>query len=141
MLREIRDAFNASLQHKEWMDPGTRAKAVEKLRKMFLEVGHPTVWPPATFETYEAFGGIGGGYFDNCVATNAREVKSTLKRLGTPVPPRPSPSPIIWLLALLFLLFLLRLLLRLRRLLVIVVLLLPPSPVGADGAAGVGGAG
>ena len=36
MLREIRDQFNASLHHKDWMDPVTRNRAVEKLRKMFL---------------------------------------------------------------------------------------------------------
>ena len=41
MLEEIRGRFKALLATKEWMDAGTRAKAVAKLERMFLEVGHP----------------------------------------------------------------------------------------------------
>jgi len=82
MLREIRGRFNHTLQHKAWMDEATRAKAVHKLERMFLEVGHPSAWPPSTFETYEAFGGIHeGSLFNNVVATNAYDVQKTLARL------------------------------------------------------------
>ena len=49
------DVFNATLRHKSWMDPGTQDKAVQKLGEMFMEVGHPTVWPPATFQTFKEF--------------------------------------------------------------------------------------
>lgn len=28
-------------------------QAIYKLGKMFLEVGHPSKWPPSTFETYK----------------------------------------------------------------------------------------
>ena len=44
------------------------------------------MWPPSTFETYEEFGGIRDStYFDNCVATNAYDVKSTVARMGKKV--------------------------------------------------------
>ena len=43
--------------------------------EMFMEVGHPTVWPPATFQTFKEFGGIHEQrYFDNCVDTNLWDV-------------------------------------------------------------------
>ncbi len=51
-----------------------------------MQVGHPTVWPPSAFETYEEFGGIRDTtYFDNCVATNAFDVKSTVGRMNKKV--------------------------------------------------------
>ena len=50
------------------------------------QVGHPTVWPAATFETFEAYGGIDGhGYFNNCIATNAWDVNNTIKKTGAKV--------------------------------------------------------
>jgi len=86
MLREIRVAFNESLQTKDWMDAATRKKAVYKLEHMFLEVGHPTTWPPSAHETYKEFGGIHEDtLFNNVVATNAFDVQKTLARLGKPV--------------------------------------------------------
>ncbi|KAJ1493252.1 hypothetical protein T484DRAFT_1769078, partial [Baffinella frigidus] len=93
----IRTHFKAALETKAWMDPPTRVKAVAKLEKMFLEVGHPTVWPksasetfketqhvhlrivghPTTWpETFKEFGGLHvETYFDNIVATNAFDVQ------------------------------------------------------------------
>jgi len=86
MLGEIRVQFNKTLQQKGWMDEQTREKAIYKLGRMFLEVGHPTEWPASTFETYEQFGGIvEKSLFDNIVATNAYDVQRTLGRLGKPV--------------------------------------------------------
>ena len=80
------DVFNATLRHKSWMDPGTQDKAVQKLGEMFMEVGHPTVWPPATFQTFKEFGGIHEKrYFDNCVATNLWDVRNTLAKMGRKV--------------------------------------------------------
>lgn len=105
MLHEIRDAFNASLRHKAWMDPVTRLKAVDKLGEMFMEVGHPTTWPPATFESFEKYGGVRETtYFENCVTTNSWDVQNTIAKMGkkvtreapNPPPPKPctpSPSP------------------------------------------------
>jgi hypothetical protein len=44
------------------------------------------VWPAATFETFEAYGGIDGhGYFNNCIATNAWDVNNTIKKTGAKV--------------------------------------------------------
>jgi len=89
MLHEIRDVFNTTLQHKSWMDPVTRGKAVHKLGEMFMEVGHPTVWPPATFQTFEKYGGIHENrYFDNCVTTNLWDVRNTLAKMGGKVDKR-----------------------------------------------------
>jgi len=86
MLEQIRDRFNATLQVKSWMDPVTREKAVGKLAEMFLEVGHPSVWPKSTFDTLDEYGGIHEGkFFENNVVTNSREVKVTLARMGKPV--------------------------------------------------------
>ena len=86
MLLQIRQVFNTSLQHKDWMDPATRAKAVSKLGAMFMEVGHPGVWPASTFENFTAYGGIHPGtYFDNCVATNSWDVWRTIAKMGKPV--------------------------------------------------------
>mmetsp|Transcript_169 Transcript_169/g.365 ORF Transcript_169/g.365 Transcript_169/m.365 type:complete len:742 (-) Transcript_169:485-2710(-) len=86
MLREIRVSFNATLQHKDWMDEAARKAAVVKLEHMFLEVGHPSQWPKSTFETYEEYGGIReDAYFDNIVATNAFDVANTLARLAKKV--------------------------------------------------------
>uniref|UniRef100_A0A7S0VEH4 Endothelin-converting enzyme 1 n=1 Tax=Hemiselmis tepida TaxID=464990 RepID=A0A7S0VEH4_9CRYP len=86
MLREVRAQFNSTLGDKRWMDQGTRDKAKHKLAEMFLEVGHPTAWPPSTFETYGEFGGIKeDSLYGNVVATNAYDVKRTLARLATRV--------------------------------------------------------
>ena len=86
MLREVRDQFNKSLSTMPWMDDVTRDRAQGKLAHMFLEVGRPTTWPEAAFETFVEFGGIReGAYFDNCVATNAWLVKSTVGRTNTKV--------------------------------------------------------
>jgi len=86
MLHQVRDRFNQTLQSKGWMDEVTREKATVKLQKMFLEVGHPTKWPPSTYEDYSQFGGITEkSLFDNVVATNAYDVQKTIARLTTRV--------------------------------------------------------
>ena len=89
MLEEIRHVFNNTLQTKGWMDPSTRLKAVGKLGEMFLEVGHPSVWPAATFESFVKYGGVRNStYFDNCVATNAWDVARTIAKMGKHVDKR-----------------------------------------------------
>jgi putative endopeptidase len=86
MLSEIRDQFNASLRTKTWMDEAARTKGVEKLEKMFLEVGYPTVWPPSTTQDYKEFGGVSeASFFDNRLSTNAYMVKHTLAKMGKKV--------------------------------------------------------
>ena len=86
MLMQIREQFNQTLQKKEWMDEAARVKAVYKLQHMFLEVGHPSVWPPSAFQDFKSFGGIRDNtYFDNIVATNAFDVQNALSRLGKKV--------------------------------------------------------
>ena len=45
MTDEIMDEYEEMLQSEEWLGPDTRALAVDKLRAIQVQVGHPTQWP------------------------------------------------------------------------------------------------
>jgi putative endopeptidase len=44
MTHDLRDAFQARLEHNDWMSPQTRQKALEKLATFDFQIGYPKKW-------------------------------------------------------------------------------------------------
>jgi putative endopeptidase len=44
LTHDLRDAFKVRLEHNDWMEPQTRAKALEKLSTFDFQIGYPKKW-------------------------------------------------------------------------------------------------
>lgn len=44
MIKDLQDAFAERIEANTWMTPATKAKAIEKLRAMIINVGYPDKW-------------------------------------------------------------------------------------------------
>lgn len=63
MVRNIQSALARALAAQDWMDSATREKALGKLRRMKVKIGHPTPWP--SFDGLEL--DKGDSYYANCL--------------------------------------------------------------------------
>jgi putative endopeptidase len=72
-------AFGDRLERNEWMTPGTREKALEKLGTMRVKVGYPDKW-----ETYEEVE-IGDSYFASVLSAANALTRESLAEAGLPV--------------------------------------------------------
>jgi putative endopeptidase len=72
-------AFGDRLERNEWMTPGTRAKALEKLGTLRVKVGYPDKW-----ETYEEVE-IGDSYFASVLSATNASTRESLAEAGLPV--------------------------------------------------------
>ena len=72
-------AFGDRLERNEWMTPGTREKALEKLGTLRVKVGYPDKW-----ETYEEVE-IGDSYFASVLSAANASIRESLAEAGLPV--------------------------------------------------------
>jgi putative endopeptidase len=80
VIDDIRDAFQARLQHLTWMSDSTRAQALDKLSKMTEKVGYPDRW-----RDYSRLVVGEGAFALNVQRANAFEWRRVVNRPGLPV--------------------------------------------------------
>jgi endothelin-converting enzyme/putative endopeptidase len=80
MIEDIEKAFEANLPNLAWMDDATRARAVEKARKVSNKIGYPDVW-----RDYSALAISRGDFFANVTAADRFEADRQLAQIGRPV--------------------------------------------------------
>jgi putative endopeptidase len=80
VIEDIRDAFQARLQHLTWMSDSTRAQALDKLSKMTEKVGYPDRW-----RDYSRLVVGEGAFALNVQRANAFEWRRVVNRPGLPV--------------------------------------------------------
>jgi putative endopeptidase len=81
MIRDIETAFEGGLAGLTWMDDATRARAVEKMKKINNKIGYPDVW-----KDYSALTITPGTHTANVLAAMAFESARTSAKIGQPVP-------------------------------------------------------
>lgn len=79
MVTAISSAFGAELDHLDWMDATTRARAHEKLEAMAYLVGYPARWKSYDFPIDAT------AYAKNALAARAFDVARELRKVGTAV--------------------------------------------------------
>ncbi len=80
MIQDIESAFESNLPSLAWMDDKTRARAVEKARKIANKIGYPDAWRDyGTLEIKR------GAHFENVASGIAFEYDRQMKKLGQPV--------------------------------------------------------
>ena len=80
LVANLRAALAERLQGLDWMSPGTRAAALEKLAALSVKVGYPDHW--------RDYGGLEitrTGFAENVARANVFEFKRRLASLGRPV--------------------------------------------------------
>jgi len=80
LVRNLVAAFNARLDHIEWMAPQTRAQAKAKLATLKVGVGYPDHW-----RDYSALQIVRGDAFGNAERAQQFEYRRNLAKLGHPV--------------------------------------------------------
>jgi predicted metalloendopeptidase len=80
MMRDVQDAFAASLPGLGWMDDATRARALEKKTALENKIGYPDVW-----RDYSKLDIVPKAYFANAMAASAFETARQLAKIGKPV--------------------------------------------------------
>lgn len=79
MIQDIERAFESKLVDLKWMDPATRARAVEKMKAIRNKVGYPDKW-----RNYKGLNAH-KGFFDNTMAARSFERKKSIQKIGTRV--------------------------------------------------------
>ena len=80
MVENLRAALKSRIQGLEWMTPGTKAKAQEKLAAMRVKIGYPDAW-----RDYAGLGVKRQAYVLNLLETRRFEFQRRLDRLGRPI--------------------------------------------------------
>ncbi|MBP1641468.1 MAG: Endothelin-converting enzyme 1 [Acidobacteria bacterium] len=80
MIEDIEKAFEANLAHLSWMDDVTRARAVEKARKVTNKIGYPDAW-----RDYSPVAVRRADYFGSAGSAARFEVARQLAKVGKPV--------------------------------------------------------
>ncbi|RYG38524.1 MAG: M13 family peptidase [Burkholderiales bacterium] len=88
IVTNIRNAFAARLEALDWMDNDTRREALEKLRTLKAQIGHPDKW-----QAYTGFKTEPGKLFENIYSAfqyiwleQQRDIHSTVDRERWPTP-------------------------------------------------------
>lgn len=68
MVREMLAVYKERIQNLTWMQAATKAKAVQKLEAMKLNIGYPDTWRDDLKDTEFLTVAQGGSFFDNVVA-------------------------------------------------------------------------
>ena len=79
LVEEVRVAFRQRIVRSEWLTTATKAKAVDKLARMGVKVGHPDRW-----RSYEAVE-IAGSYAESVRNARNAERRRNLDQIGKPV--------------------------------------------------------
>jgi putative endopeptidase len=80
MVANIIAAFNARVDHLDWMAPSTKKEAKAKLAVLKVGVGYPDVWP-----SYAGLQVIPGDAYGNMERAGLFQLRARLQRLGQPV--------------------------------------------------------
>jgi putative endopeptidase len=80
MVRNIIAAMNKRIDALDWMTPGTKAKAHEKLANFTPRIGYPSQW-----HDYSAMEVVAGDAFGNELRSNQWASADNISKLGRPV--------------------------------------------------------
>jgi predicted metalloendopeptidase len=78
-VHEIGKAFGEVVEHLEWMDAATKARAADKLKSLAYLIGYPKKWKSYDFEIKPK------SYLENVLAARAWDFKRDLGKVGKPV--------------------------------------------------------
>lgn len=79
LVDHLKTAFQARLEHLEWMSKATKAKALEKLETFLPLLGYPDTW-----KSYDGLA-LDDTYAGSTVAINAYEWQRVVRRIDEPV--------------------------------------------------------
>ncbi|KAI2631977.1 endothelin-converting enzyme 1 [Hypoxylon sp. NC1633] len=89
IITDIKHQFISKLNGLSWMDDSVKKLAVNKVNNIDQKIGFPTTSPnitnPDALQAYYSGLTISDSYFNNTLASNAREVNRTWSTLGKPV--------------------------------------------------------
>jgi predicted metalloendopeptidase len=80
LVRNLLDAYRRDIDTLDWMSPGTKKGAQEKLAKLVTKIGYPDTW-----RDYGALEISRDDLWGNVVRANGFEYKRNLDKLGKPV--------------------------------------------------------
>jgi putative endopeptidase len=80
LVRNLLAAYQADINTLDWMSPGTKQKAQEKLAKFNVKIGYPVKW-----RDYSALTIVKGDLIGNAIRANLFEYNRNLNKLGTPI--------------------------------------------------------
>jgi putative endopeptidase len=80
LVRNLIDAYRRDIDTLDWMSPGTKKGAQEKLSKLVTKIGYPAVW-----RDYGALKISSDDLWGNVVRANEFEYQRNLDKLGKPV--------------------------------------------------------
>ncbi|KAI1761697.1 endothelin-converting enzyme 1 [Hypoxylon sp. FL1150] len=88
IILDIKHQFISKLNDLSWMDDSVKKLAVNKVNNIDQKIGFPTTSPnitnPDALQAYYSGLAISDSFFNNTVASNAREVNRTWSALGKP---------------------------------------------------------
>ncbi|KAI0378465.1 endothelin-converting enzyme 1 [Hypomontagnella monticulosa] len=89
IIMDIKQQFISKLNGLSWIDDSVKKLAVNKVNNIDQKIGFPTTSPnitnPEALQAYYSGLTISDSYFNNTLASNAREVNRTWSALGKPV--------------------------------------------------------
>ncbi|KAI0181405.1 endothelin-converting enzyme 1 [Hypoxylon sp. FL1284] len=89
IIMDIKHQFITKLNDLSWMDDSVKKLAVNKVNNIDQKIGFPTASPnitnPDALQAYYSGLTISDSFFNNTLASNAREVNRTWSALGKPV--------------------------------------------------------
>ncbi|WP_405023539.1 M13 family metallopeptidase [Mangrovimonas cancribranchiae] len=84
MIDNIKIAFENRINNLDWMEPETKEKAIEKLKKMKVKIAYPDQWKDYSNLEISSVED-GGTYFDNMKNVSKWNFQEDLADLGQPV--------------------------------------------------------
>ena len=85
MIEDFRDIYRNRIQALDWMSDATKAKAVEKLDSMTVNVGYPDQWDDTMDDARILGPDQGGSYFANSVAMARAARAAAVREQNAPV--------------------------------------------------------
>ncbi|HSZ25749.1 MAG TPA: M13 family metallopeptidase [Cytophagaceae bacterium] len=80
LVNNLQKAFEARINHLDWMSDSTKIKAKEKLHTFLKKIGYPDKW-----KKYEDVTISKDNYFANSKSIEAHSIKEMLDKIGKPV--------------------------------------------------------
>lgn len=85
MIEEFRAIYKARIQALDWMSDATKARAIEKLEAMTVNVGYPDQWDDAMDAAEIRSASQGGSYFENALAMSRAARDAAVRTQNEPV--------------------------------------------------------
>ncbi len=79
LVENVRAAMKMRIESAEWMQPETKAKALQKIQAMGVKIGYPDVWKTYPFDIKR------GDYYGNLVRAAQWHVTENKAKLGKPI--------------------------------------------------------